>query len=87
MAETVSPAHQGARKWTDYITWRRIVAALLVVAALLFIFQNTQTGDFHFLWFDIKAPRWLWLLGVFAAGYLTCWLLMRHRSTKASKPQ
>jgi uncharacterized integral membrane protein len=85
MAETVNPANQGARKWTDYITGRRVVAALIVIGALLFIFQNTQTGQFHFLFFDIRFPRWLGLLGVFAAGYFTCWLLMRHRAATASK--
>jgi hypothetical protein len=25
------------------------IAGIIVVAALLFIFQNTRTGDFHFL--------------------------------------
>jgi uncharacterized integral membrane protein len=87
MAETVTPANQGARKWTDYITAKRVIAAVIVIAALLFIFQNTQTGEFHFLFFNIRAPRWLWLLGVFAAGYATCLLLQRRRSAKASKSE
>jgi uncharacterized integral membrane protein len=51
------------------------------VAALLFIFQNTHTGDFHFLWFDFKAPVWFWMLVVFAAGLATG-LLLSGRRTK-----
>jgi uncharacterized integral membrane protein len=33
------------------------------------MFQNTGSGEFNFLFFEIKAPRWLWLLGVFAGGF------------------
>lgn len=87
VAENVTPANQGARKWTDYVTRKRVIGVIIVIAALLFIFQNTQTGEFHFLFFNIKAPRWLWLLGVFAAGYATRWLFERHRSPKAQKSE
>jgi uncharacterized integral membrane protein len=50
---------------------RQIIAAIIVVAALLFIFQNTYTGDFHFLWFDFKAPVWFWMLVVFCGCIAT----------------
>lgn len=72
MAEDVTPPNQGTRKWTDLLTRKRIIGGIIAIVALLFIFQNTATGEFHFLFFDIKAPRWLWLLGVFAAGFATC---------------
>jgi uncharacterized integral membrane protein len=84
VAEHVTPANKGNRRWTDYVTAKRIIGAIIVVVALLFIFQNTQTGEFHFLFFEIKAPRWLWLLGIFAAGYATRWLLERHRSSSGA---
>ena len=84
MADDVAPADQGKRTWRSLVTGKRIVGAIILIAALLFVFQNTQTGDFHFLWFDIKAPRWVWLLGVYAAGFASCWLFMRRRSAKAS---
>jgi uncharacterized integral membrane protein len=75
-----SPQH----KWTDELTPKRIIAGLIVIAALLFIFQNTQTGDFHFLFFDFKAPKWLWLSAIFAAGFLAGWLFSRHRASKSA---
>jgi hypothetical protein len=40
-------------------TGRQIIAAIIVVAALVFVFQNAKTGHFHFLWFDFRAPVWL----------------------------
>ena len=80
VAEDVTSPNQRDRKWTDLLTRRRIIAGIIAVAALLFIFQNTGRGTFHFLTFNITAPRWLWLLGVFAAGFATCWLFIRHRS-------
>jgi uncharacterized integral membrane protein len=85
VAEQVAPAKEGTRKWTDYLTARNIIGVLIVIAALLFIFQNTQTGHFHFLFLDINAPRWLWLLGVFAAGWAAGMLFTRHRSRQTAK--
>jgi len=61
-------------------TARNIIGAVIVIVALLFIFQNTQTGNFHFLFFDIQAPRWLWLLGVFAAASPPAFSFARHRA-------
>jgi len=79
VAEKVTPASQG-RKWTDLLTPRNIIGGVIVIAALLVIFQNTETGTFNFLFFDIKAPRWVWLLAVFAAGFASGHLFTRHRA-------
>jgi uncharacterized integral membrane protein len=68
------------RDYREFLTTKNIIAAVLVVVALLFIFQNTGTGHFHFLWFNLAAPRWLWLLGVFAAGFGSGLLFARHRA-------
>ena len=84
MADNVTPANQG-RKWTDLFTARRVIGGVIAIVALLFIFQNTQKGSFHFLSFNLSAPRWLWLLGVFAAGFATGWLLKRHRIATSRK--
>jgi uncharacterized integral membrane protein len=81
VAEDVAAKRTGT-KWTDYLTARNIIGAIIVFVALLFIFQNTQTGDFHFLFFDIKAPRWLWLSGVFAAGWVAGMMFTHHRAAK-----
>jgi uncharacterized integral membrane protein len=57
-----------------------VLAILLAVVALVVVFQNTSTGEFHFLWFDIEAPKWLWLLAVFAAGVGTGLLVAARRA-------
>jgi uncharacterized integral membrane protein len=65
------------------LTPKRIVAGVITIVALLFVFQNTGTGSFHFLFFEFKAPRWLWLLGVFAAGFGSG-VLFTHRRAHAT---
>ena len=75
VTESKAPAKQ---RWRP--TGRQIIEAIIVVAALLFIFQNTHTGDFHFLWFDFKAPVWFWMLVVFCAGVATGLLAARRRA-------
>jgi uncharacterized integral membrane protein len=85
VAEHVTAPKRATRKWTDYLTRKRVIGGIIAIVALLFIFQNTGTGEFHFLTFDVKAPRWLWILGVFLAGYATCWLWTRHRAASSSK--
>ena len=79
MAKNVTPSNQ-QRKWTDLLTPRNIIAGVIVIVALLFIFQNTATGEFHFLFLDMEAPTWLWLLGVFAAGFVGGFLFSRYRT-------
>ena len=79
MAENPTPSNP-QRDWKDYLTPRRIVAGVIVIVALLAILQNTTTGEFNFLFFEFSAPRWLWVLGVFAGGFATGWLVKGRRS-------
>ena len=69
---------EAKQRWRP--TGRQIIAAIIVVAALLFIFQNTRTGDFRFLWFDFKAPVWFWMLVVFCGGVATGLLVASRRA-------
>ena len=73
--ESKSPPKQ---RWRP--TGGQIIAAIIGVAALLLIFQNTRTGEFHFLWFDFKAPVWFWMLVVFAGGVATGMLFAGRRA-------
>lgn len=75
MSESKPPEKE---RWRP--TVRQIIAAIIVVAALLFIFQNTKTGEFHFLFFDFKAPVWLWMLVLFCGGVLTGLLVASRRA-------
>jgi uncharacterized integral membrane protein len=63
-------------------TGRQIIAAIIALVALLFIFQNTKTGHFHFLWFDFQAPVWFWMLIVFAGGVATGLLFAGRRAKR-----
>jgi hypothetical protein len=63
VSESNPPVEQQCRP-----TGRQIIAAIIVVAALVLIFQNTKIGHFQFLWFDFQASVWLWLLVVFGEG-------------------
>jgi hypothetical protein len=36
-----APANRETRKWTDYLTRKRVIGANIAIVALLFIFQNT----------------------------------------------
>ncbi len=45
-----------------------IVAIVLGVLALVFIFQNTGSGHVNFLFWDFTLPAWVWLLVIFLAG-------------------
>ncbi len=57
----------------------RWLALVLVVLAVIFIFQNTATASISLAWFTIDAPLWLVLLVVFAIGWVAGWLLGRRR--------
>ena len=58
---------------------------MIVLVVLLLIFKNRETGDFNFLFFDLTAPKWLWLLGVFLAGFVAGLLFARNRARSKAK--
>jgi uncharacterized integral membrane protein len=84
MADDVTPANPG-RNWSALLTPRNIIGAVIVIVALLFIFQNTQRSTFHFLFFEITARRWVLSLSVFAAGFASGFLFARHRAHSNAK--
>jgi uncharacterized integral membrane protein len=84
MSSEAAPAQNASEGF--HPTAKQIVAAVIAVVAVLFIFQNTGTGHFHFLWFDFTAPVWIWLLAVFAGGVATG-LLIASRRAKAKAAQ
>jgi uncharacterized integral membrane protein len=75
-----APTQPADEKWRP--TTKQIIAAIIGVVALLFIFQNDNTGHFHFLWFDFTAPVWLWLLVIFGAGIATGLLIASRRAQR-----
>jgi lipopolysaccharide assembly protein A len=84
---TPAPAQPGAGRAAQkshtgaYI--RLGVIALIVVFALVFVFQNTQRISLHFLSADFGAPLWLMLLIVLLLGGIVGFFLgVRRRKTK-----
>jgi uncharacterized integral membrane protein len=58
---------------------KMILALVVVVISLVFILQNRQSTDIHVLNATISGPLWASLVGVFVAGALTGFLLVRSR--------
>lgn len=56
--------------------------ALIAIAALLFVFQNTDSVTFNFLWFDFRWPLWIMLLVFMAIGALVFWGAERRRRAR-----
>jgi uncharacterized integral membrane protein len=49
---------------------RVIIGGVIGLLALIFILQNTGREHIHFLVLDIENPAWVWLLVLFAAGFV-----------------
>ena len=47
---------------------KQIVAILIGILAVVFVFQNTAKGKVNFLFWSASMPAWVWLLIVFVAG-------------------
>jgi uncharacterized integral membrane protein len=62
------------------ISAKLIVGIVLAVLALIFIFQNTEKREVSFLFWDISAPTWLWMLIVFVVGVIVGLLVPRFRN-------
>jgi uncharacterized integral membrane protein len=59
------------------ITPRRVVIALLVVAAVIFIVQNTSETDVSWLFLGFSAPLWLLTVVLLGVGFVVGWLVGR----------
>jgi uncharacterized integral membrane protein len=67
------------------VTSKRIAILVIVVAALWFIFVNTQRVSIY-LWVPkITAPLWLVLVLTFAVGLVTG-LLLQRRNRRGGQP-
>ena len=67
------------------INLKQIIGAVIVVLALIFVFQNTRKGSIHFLFWKMSMPTWIWLLIVFVAGIVVGLLLPRMRAHSKKK--
>jgi uncharacterized integral membrane protein len=71
-----------------HLSRRTILIIVLAVVALIFVFQNTRNTQIHVLFWNSDLALWLWLLLLFAAGFvvgsLFPWFKRRHKSLPPS---
>ncbi len=53
--------------------------ALITIVGLLFVFQNTESIEFNFLWFGFRTPLWIMLLVSMAIGAAVSYGVARRR--------
>jgi uncharacterized integral membrane protein len=61
------------------LTPKAIVAIVIGVAALIFVFSNTAEIPLNFLWLELSAPGWVMLLTLFVSGLAVGFFLGRNR--------
>jgi uncharacterized integral membrane protein len=71
-------------------TPKMVAGAIIGVLALVFILQNTGRIRVHLLFFHIDNPAWVWLLVLFAAGFVLGsifpWFRRRAKRDTGSSP-
>ncbi|TDC22358.1 DUF1049 domain-containing protein [Streptomyces sp. 8K308] len=60
----------------------RVIAALISVLVLVFIFQNTRSTKVHLLIPELRMPLWMVLLGTAFLGMLAGMFWSHHRSVR-----
>jgi lipopolysaccharide assembly protein A len=58
--------------------WRLIIAVVLAVLALIFVFQNRARVSMHYLWANFTSPLWLMLVVTLLIGVVIGWLVRRR---------
>lgn len=61
------------------LTPRWIVGISIAIASLIFVFSNRAETSLRFLWLELSAPTWVFLVILFAGGFLSGWLIARSR--------
>jgi uncharacterized integral membrane protein len=59
--QSAAPAKEGPSR-------KLIIGGILAVLGLIFVFQNTTRGQVNFLFWDVSAPAWVWLVLLFVLG-------------------
>lgn len=50
------------------VSGKAVVAIVLSVLALIFVFQNTNSARIDLFFWHVTAPTWIWLLVLFVGG-------------------
>ena len=66
---------------TSLLTPRNILAAVLVVLTLIFIFQNRSETTITLFWVSVQSPLWLTLVVILLLGWIAGLLTRRKKPT------
>lgn len=61
------------------LTPRWITGITIAVVSLIFVFSNRGEVSLQFLWFELRAPGWVFLFALLGAGFVSGWLIARSR--------
>jgi len=61
------------------LTPKAIIALVIAVASLIFVFSNTGEIELSFLWLSLEAPAWVMLLVLLLAGFAIGFFIGRNR--------
>ncbi|GAA1405985.1 hypothetical protein AUR04nite_16790 [Glutamicibacter uratoxydans] len=53
-----------------FFTTSRVLAIILAIIALVFIFSNTQMATLNLIGIKITMPGWLWFFGLLVVGFV-----------------
>ena len=68
MSKTESTADRAADSQAKSNGAKAIVAIIIAIAALSFVFSNVAPATLRFLFLEFTMPAWGWFLAVLAAG-------------------
>jgi putative membrane protein len=66
---------------TSLLTPRNILAAVLVVLTLIFIFQNRSETTIELFWVSVQSRLWLTLVVILLLGWIAGLLTRRKKPT------
>jgi len=55
---------------TGFFTTGRVLAIILTVISLVFVFSNTQMATLNLIGIKITMPGWLWFFGLLVVGFV-----------------
>lgn len=68
MSSTKNPAGGPVEPQSKPNNARAVVAIIITIAALAFVFSNVGPATLRFLFLEFTMPAWGWFLAVLAAG-------------------
>lgn len=83
MLPTSEPSPPSKTRWRP--SPKLVAGFILVVLAVVFIFQNTRRGRVSFLFWHLTLPAWTWLLAIFVVGVVVGSVFPWFRRSRRSR--